>query len=669
MITQFPTPQPDELFYSLCARYSDRVQYPNKEAVNVELFGSRGIAASMDLPRHLHRFEANLPQYHALTADRVIDEYTLFPYYCPFLPANRAELLRCQMKASDDSSVHKTSGITASTIRTFDCLRYCPVCVKEERDNSEPCYWRRLHQVPGVEVCALHSVFLETSGARVRNRVNSAEYTSAESAVLPIVPRPLDLSNPDHGSLVSIARDSEWLLEQRGLVPGFKALHDSYMKVLDERGLVSLKDKIRLKEMIPQFADYYSAALLKTLQCEFDVRKGNNWPSRIVKHLNQGKTNHPLRHLLLIQVLGHTAESFFTALAAPKRAARPSPNAFGRGPWPCLNPACKFYKRLVIKTLQLAPHYYIKGVMTGTFGCKCGFIYLRKDVGESAKNSFRYHQVKSHGPVWEAKLKALWNDLSLSINAIAPQLGAAHNSVIYHATRLGLSFPRKGPGSKIAKVRPNFRQWVQNLSHEQSPSRKSALLRSNRKRWLTTREENPKATRTQLQQTILPDVYRWLRRHDYVWLKSHMPPPFKRIGSARRVDWPSRDIQYAEEVRISAARLKNEPGHPVRVTKQAIGRDIDRTAVLSNPKLRKNIPLTFKALDEVVETRVEFSIRRLRWATALFRQEGVIPSFSTLAQRAGINWDIWYLPEVKIEIEAVLAALRDNSLGIEVEAA
>jgi hypothetical protein len=33
------------------------------------------------------------------------------------------------------------------------------------------------------------------------------------------------------------------------------------------------------------------------------------------------------------------------------------------------------------------------------------------------------------------------------------------------------------------------------------------------------------------------------------------------------------------------------------------------------------------------------------------------------------RWDIWYLPEVKIEIEAVLAALRDDSLGIEVEAA
>jgi hypothetical protein len=82
-----------------------------------------------------------------------------------------------------------------------------------------------------------------------------------------------------------------------------------------------------------------------------------------------------------------------------------------------------------------------------------------------------------------------------------------------------------------------------------------------------------------------------------------MPPPFKRVGSARRVDWPSRDIKYAEEVRISESRLKKEPGRPVRVTKQAIGRDIDRTAVLSNPKLLKNIPLTLMALDEVVETQ------------------------------------------------------------------
>jgi hypothetical protein len=175
--------------------------------------------------------------------------------------------------------------------------------------------------------------------------------------------------------------------------------------------------------------------------------------------------------------------------------------------------------------------------------------------------------------------------------------------------------------------------------------------------------------RTRLQQVSLPEAYRWLKRHDDEWLKSHMPPPYRRIGSARQVDWPSRDVSLAENVRASAAKLKSASGRPVRVTKQAIGRDIDRLALLTSPKLRKKIPLTVKALAEVSETRIEFAFRRLWWAAGPFRQEGVVPNFSTLAQRSGLSWDIWYLPKVKSEIESVLSALRDGCFGIEVEVA
>ena len=53
MIGHFPAPLPDELLYSVCARYSERVKYRNKEAVMAELFGRRGAAASIDLPSHL----------------------------------------------------------------------------------------------------------------------------------------------------------------------------------------------------------------------------------------------------------------------------------------------------------------------------------------------------------------------------------------------------------------------------------------------------------------------------------------------------------------------------------------------------------------------------------------------------------------------------------------
>jgi hypothetical protein len=148
-----------------------------------------------------------------------------------------------------------------------------------------------------------------------------------------------------------------------------------------------------------------------------------------------------------------------------------------------------------------------------------------------------------------------------------------------------------------------------------------------------------------------------------------MPLPFKRVGSARQVDWPSRDALLAEEVRIAAAELKKKSDRPIRVTRHAIGRHIDKLDLLTNSKMAKKIPSTVQALTEVVEERVEFVIRRLRWAAELFRQESVVPSFSGLGQRSGTSWEIWHAPEVKAEIEALLSSLRNRDPNTEAEAA
>src|SRR5207248_2457381 len=93
-IGHFPSPHPDELLFSLCARFSDRVQYVSKDAVCIELFGRRGAARIIDLPRHIGYFTSKLPHGHALTASRLILEHTLLPFYAPFLPAERVRSLK-----------------------------------------------------------------------------------------------------------------------------------------------------------------------------------------------------------------------------------------------------------------------------------------------------------------------------------------------------------------------------------------------------------------------------------------------------------------------------------------------------------------------------------------------------------------------------------------------
>jgi hypothetical protein len=118
MINHFPTPLPDELFYSLCARYADRIRYPGVAAVNLDLFGSKGKSASVDLPSHLDDLIRMLPPGHYFTTNRFIYEHTLFPFYEPFLPPERAKKVRKDMGGTDGTAIHKLAGVTPSNVRT-----------------------------------------------------------------------------------------------------------------------------------------------------------------------------------------------------------------------------------------------------------------------------------------------------------------------------------------------------------------------------------------------------------------------------------------------------------------------------------------------------------------------------------------------------------------------
>jgi len=82
----FPTPHPDELLYSLCARFSAHVGYSNAKAVLEELFGTRDAAATIDLPNNLGHLSAALPAGSSLTPERFINRHTLLPFYSAFLP-------------------------------------------------------------------------------------------------------------------------------------------------------------------------------------------------------------------------------------------------------------------------------------------------------------------------------------------------------------------------------------------------------------------------------------------------------------------------------------------------------------------------------------------------------------------------------------------------------
>ncbi len=198
MIGFFPDPYPDELLYSICARFFNQVQYPDKKLVVQELFGSSNVLAVIDLPTHLSCLVVNLPIGNSYTLDRLIDNQTLLPFYSPFHQPDRVERLREDMRGNGKISIPGRLGMMANSVPSPERLRFCPLCTEDDERQFGEKYWHRIYQVPGVEACPIHAVFLENSNAQVLHRKTRHEYISAQQAIYTTSPRSLTLSNPSH---------------------------------------------------------------------------------------------------------------------------------------------------------------------------------------------------------------------------------------------------------------------------------------------------------------------------------------------------------------------------------------------------------------------------------------------------------------------------------------
>lgn len=640
MIGYFPSPYTDELLYSLCARFSDRVAYPNAKSVIQELFGSTTACAIVDLPNRLGYLAATLPTGTSLTASNLIDKRTLFPFFSAFLPHTRVKQIRKDMQNSSGPATHMRSGIMGSNISMPSYMRFCPACKQEDEKEVGEIYWHRAHQLPGISVCPSHQVFLESSSVSLREGRKHLLFIPAEKATGLVPLRPIDPANRTHQILFRIAQDATWLLNHPIMGTDLNTLYNRYLRLLIDKGFAGYTGSIHVAKLLDEFRRYYPPSLLKHLHCGLMVsdQVKSNWLLRLVRPPKHAR--HPLYHLLLMQFLGCTAEEFFQL---PSELS-----FFGEGPWPCLNPAADHYKRPVIVEVQSGKRLR-DNKPVGIFSCDCGFAYARHGPDSAQDDRFRIGRMISFGPLWEAKLKELWKDSSLSLSEVGRRLGADSLTVRRHATRLKLSFSRSGRRSK-----PLNRAAQLKGKHTATGWEKKR--RTYRARWLSVM----KLTRNTKLKTLrqkLPRVYTWLRQNDFKWLKDHRPQCQRQVKSTSSVDWERRDAKYAVAVRAAASSIKDTPGRPVRVTKTAIGRAIGIVSLLQQ-KLHK-MPLAAGVIASVVETRVEYAIRRIVWAAECFIRESTKPRPWQVVLRANI-YSLRNLPEVKSAVDAAVSLIESN---------
>lgn len=634
MIGFFPDPYPDELLYSICARYQDRVKYQNSQTTMSELFGYKDAAATIDFPKRLNYLVKALPQGHHYTVEQLINNHTLLPFYSPFCPQERVHLVREHMKGEKRFAIHFHLGVLSIPRNTW--MRFCPLCAADDKRQFGEYYWHRLHQVPGVEVCPIHTVFLEESNVRIREQTKVYEFISAEKEVCPTLPRWLNLSTTEHESLLKIARDATWLLNHYDLTPGLESLHKRYIKLLVKKDLATHKGTVYKRKLIEQFKNFYSSDYLDLLHCEIDYKSAVPWVILVVRNA-LGMVKHPIRHLLVIHFLGYTVEEFFNLSDQSK--------PFGEKPWPCLNPVCHNFHKLCIEECQLSYSYKRKSrPPVGKFCCTCGFIYSRVGPDLCEEDIFRYSRVESYGTKWEMALKSLWENLEISLREIARRLGVSKDTIKSQAVRLGLALPRLT--SKPTRIDKKLL-----CSFNNSQSQEQNKLETYRSQWLSLIEANPNANREFLRNK-LPGIHKWLARYDSKWLEAHKPPRrVTKVIPTLRVNWEKRDAEWSDALRVSASRIKNAPGHFIKISKNRLCRDIGKAS-----NIRENLnklPLTSQTLTELAESHEDFAIRKILGVAEFFHQENIHPTRNQLIQRACVTRKMAATPQVKEVIDDV----------------
>ncbi|MFT8347312.1 TnsD family transposase [Clostridium saccharoperbutylacetonicum] len=461
MLSFFPNSYPDELLYSVLARYHVRSGNTSPKITQRELFGNINAMAIVDLPCNLNSLIKRLSNFSNYTTQDFIYLNTLYPVYAPFIPKSRADLIVKAMKGKNGGTINTRLGVMASTVKKSKFLRFCPICYEQDLKNYGEAYWHRVHQIPGVILCPKHNAFVLNSSVYWHG-INKNEYIAANNENCKIYSDEIVWSELERKKLMFLSKNIEWMLNQRLKNNSMEWLHEKYINILISKSYATPKGRVHNEAFVKAFCNYYGNTILNLIKANIDLASAHNWLLNIVR--KPRKVFHPIKHLLLINFLGLSAKEFFNE----KYEYEP----FGMGPWPCLNKAASHYHQRVIKDILISYDNKTKQLV-GTFKCSCGFIYSRRGVDKGASDFYKVGRIKEFGDIWHRKLQELNQKGNLSFREIARQLNVDTNTVIKY---IKLSCNNKDSPIIKHNAEENLESKLSNKNHKQFPKENSHKL-------------------------------------------------------------------------------------------------------------------------------------------------------------------------------------------------
>lgn len=166
MIFYFPEIYPDELVYSWFSRYYVHSGFLSNKHAMLELLFNRHNNLSKEFIGHLNADSIKLIK-KLYPIKNLILENTMFPEYARFIPLNDKNnaIYRLQHDFCDPHHLFTI----VPRVESDSYLKYCPICVNEDRDKYGETYWHRTHQIRNMVICPKHNCRLISSSVTAKS--------------------------------------------------------------------------------------------------------------------------------------------------------------------------------------------------------------------------------------------------------------------------------------------------------------------------------------------------------------------------------------------------------------------------------------------------------------------------------------------------------------------
>lgn len=328
MISFFPEMYPDELLYSVFARYH---KYSGNQNVKLSYSDLTGEERNLSynavmLPQNLMKLSTQIQGLGISIYDLLYDR-TVFPYLVFFENDQQMKIAETWAFTSVQKRTRLSKRIQEYTRTNIGYLKYCPICLEEEYSLYGEAYWHRHHQIPCVLVCTKHRVSLQYSQISL-DQCKEGLYALERGLISSFYTKNY-LDEEDMKVAIKLSDGIQWLFDNYDLARQLWSKYARYplkiyLYLLAKKGFVAKNGIILGCQFAHDISRYYGSISL-FWDLSYSVGRKENWAFIFFEPTEIKPPT--IYHLLIMQYLSGSIQLFFDLLQHEESNHANKPNS------------------------------------------------------------------------------------------------------------------------------------------------------------------------------------------------------------------------------------------------------------------------------------------------------------------------------------------------------